>query len=96
MHNGKWFDFAGNRWECAMFYRAGGGTPPLREGGRLGGFAGGWCVGGGDGENRGELFRNKRKMSELVLRLGKRCDTIGKEKKKRGAWKWKKIDAPGV
>ena len=52
--------------------------------------------GGGAGENRGKLFRNKRKMSESVLRLGKRCDTIEKEKKKRGAWKWKKIDAPGV
>ena len=43
IHDGKCCDFAGRQWECAMFYRAGGGTPPLREDGRLGGFAGGWC-----------------------------------------------------
>ena len=43
IHDGKCCEFAGNQWECAMFYRAGGGTPPLREDGGLGGFADGWC-----------------------------------------------------
>ena len=42
IHDGKCYEFAGKQWEFVMFYRAGGGRPPLREVGRLGGFAGEW------------------------------------------------------
>ena len=56
-----------------------------------------WCgCGGGAGENRGKLFRNKRKMSESVLRSVAGCATMIAGKKERGAWRWNRIDAPGV
>ena len=66
----------------------------LKKGGEVRGVRCG--CGGGAGENRGKLFRNKRKMSESVLRSVAGCATMIAGKKERGAWRWNRIDAPGV